>query len=160
MEVFATKRKRIVLYDQLEYKNRIVNLRLKGLDNTLSPILSDINFQLQSIAQTLSMSFDDLFQQENSEVVINLGGMLFQTQEPLTTGKVIELQLKLAPDIHRLLIIAEVLRCEQISRNRFTTAIAFTYIEPDDKVLLQSFVDQRLNEYNIDLYSDRRYNQN
>ena len=147
MEGFDEKRERIVLYDQLDFKNRIVSLKLNNIDNELIPILSDINDQLKILKQTLSVNVDILYTQIASDVTINLGGMLFNTEEQLHIGTVIELQLKLTEEIPRLLIVAVVLRSKSGSTSgAFTTAIAFTYTVPGDKAILMDFVNKRLKD--------------
>lgn len=146
MEVFHEKRKRNILYDQLSYKNKAVNLKLKNMDNDLASVLADINDQLKLVEQTLSMNYDALHIQEEPEVVINTGGMLFHTRKILPVGSAVEIQLKLVPEIPRLLIIAEILRSEHtIKSEKITTTVAFTYTEPEDKKLLRDFVEQRLS---------------
>lgn len=146
MEHFDEKRDRIVLFDQLHIKNKAVSHNLKNLDNDLSSILFDINDQLKSLTETLAMDFDALYSHADTEVTINLGGMSFQTDRKITAGKEIELQLKLAPGLPRLLIVAEVVRSERSSSKKpAITAISFTFIKPEDKKILMRFVKQKQN---------------
>ena len=145
MAQFPEKRKRVVFYDQLVYKNDIINTKLKGLDEGVSDILRDVNDQLKLLAQSVLIDFDILHNHVDSVVSLNSGGMLFQSKNILETGSVIEMQLKLSPVIPCLLIVAEVLRSERIkSSKNVSTAVSFTFTEPEDKTILTSFVIQRL----------------
>lgn len=146
MERFDERRDRIVLFDQLHIKNKTVNKKLENLDNVLSSILADINAQLKSLTETLAMDFDALYNQADTEVIINFAGMSFQTEKKIAAGKAIELQLKLAPGLPRLLIVAEVIRSERSSPKKpAITAISFTFIKPEDKEVLLRFVKQKQN---------------
>jgi uncharacterized protein YaaW (UPF0174 family) len=147
MARFLEKRNRVVFYDQLSYRNDIINTKLKGVDKGVADILSDINEQLKLLARAVLIDFDILHNHVDSVVSLNSGGMLFQSKDVLETGVAIEIQLKLSSEIPCLLIVAEVLRSERIkSSEKVSTVVSFTFTEPEDKAILADFVIQRLKD--------------
>ncbi len=147
MAKFPEKRKRIVFYDHLAYKNSLINAKLRNVDKGIADILGDINDQLDLLARAVLIDFDILHNYVDSIVSLNSGGMLFQSKDVLETGSVIEIQLKLAPELPCLLIVAEVLRSDRIrSSKMIATAVSFTFTEPEDKAMLTDFVIQRLKD--------------
>lgn len=141
MEDFKAKRHRVVLFDQLDIKNKVARQKLNSLDNELTAILIDTNDQLRLLKQIVSIDFDVLYKQVDSNVTINLAGMSFQTKEVLIVGCTLEIQIKLSQEIPRLLIMSEVLRSEVAQRSgEITTVISFTFTEPEDKAILMEFV--------------------
>ena len=86
---FSEKHHRVVLFDHLVHANKKQDFKIKTLENELAPILSGLNEQMKLVIETLSLDFDVLHKQEVSDVVINLGGMLFHSNEIIDSGKLV-----------------------------------------------------------------------
>lgn len=144
---FASKRKRLMLYDQLDHNNKKENFKLHTLESDLAHFLIGQNDQIRLLIDTLGMDFDILHKQPLSDVVINLGGMQFNSDEVLAKGSVLELQIRLSLSMPRILIMAEVLRSGSVAESDNTvTVVSFTYIEPEDKIILKNHVDDKIKE--------------
>lgn len=142
-EVFPQKRKKIVIYDKLVHENKKVHLKLHTLEDNLESILTGLNEQLKLFVETLSMDIEISSSSESADVVINLAGMKFETEEVLKPGQVMEIQIRLQSGMPRILLMGEVLKSEFSKELNQAFAVAtFSYVEPDDKSILENFVDE------------------
>lgn len=142
---FSEKRQRIVLFDQLVHANKKQDFKINTLEHELAPVLVGLNAQMKMLIETLSLDFDVLYKQEVSDVVINMGGMLFHSKEIVEQGKIVELQLRLEVGVPRMLVLAEVLKSEKKEGDdEISTIVSFTYIEQEDKLVLKEFADLQI----------------
>ena len=147
LDEFSGKRKHLMIYDQLDHSNKKEHFRLQTLENEMAPLLIGLSNQLRLLIDTLVLDLDMPIQQDCTDVVVNVGGMQFQTDTISPQGSVLELQLRLDLSTPRILIMAEVLRSEQADETgKISTIVAFTYIEQEDKTRLKVHVDKKIQE--------------
>lgn len=145
-ENFSYNRFRMVAHDKLVQGNKQVGSILRDSDVDKDKVLEGFNEQIKLLTDILFMHDGLSLPTEIVDVVINVGGMRFATHELLEIGQVIELQIYLESYIPRILIIGEVLRNEFSEElDQAFAVVTFSYIEPEDKAILQNFVEMHKN---------------
>ena len=74
---------------------------------------------------------------------INIGpaGVLFRTNQRISSGTVLQLQLSLPGSVHEISLAGEVIRVNEKPRGHFETALKILHMPPADRFLLNDFIE-------------------
>lgn len=98
--------------------------------------------KLDAVGKLLAGEGEQLNSRPTHNIVVSATGLSFHAPTSFHKGAVMELQIRLFPDKRRILMIAEVISCEQTSEGskNFNVALRFNYIAEADMDFLVSYI--------------------